>query len=73
MPTPQLPPAPIVPRSRITEMSANERRRAIAEILAVGVRRYLKGVPLPEEPPRQKRRSRPNSTSDSSGSPPVVR
>ncbi len=56
-------------RSRIDDMTPEERRRAIAEILARGVRRYLEGLPLPVDPPRPAKRSRAVPTSDA-GAPP---
>ncbi len=56
-------------RSRIDDMTPEERRRAIAEILARGVRRYLEGRPLPVEPPRPAKRSHPVLASDAAAPP----
>ena len=73
MPTPQPLAPPDIPRTRPEDLTPEERRRAIAEILARGVRRYLEGLPLPVDPPRPKKQPRPRPTSDAPLSPPGER
>jgi hypothetical protein len=47
-----------------SSLTPEERRRAVAEILAGGVRRTLEGLPLPEEPePVGRKRPPPPPTS----------
>lgn len=70
MPTPEPLPEPVARSRPAADMTPDERRRAIAELLARGIRRTLEGLPRPVEPAKPKRRPQPSGSTDAA-SPPI--